>query len=95
MNEEQLLSTGKLEPIANIAERVTGERPSRQTEWRWIHKGCCGGIKLPCRHILNKWRTTEAAFRAWLAARSQAMLAASSANAPAASDDDLRAAGLL
>ncbi len=92
-NEAELLEAGELEPIATLAQRLTGQRPSRPTIWRWTRKGVAGGITLPARFAFNAWRTTEAAFRDFLDRRSEAML--QSETVPPATDDDLRAAGLL
>ena len=93
MSETELLENGELEPIATIAQRITGQRPSRPTIWRWIRKGVAGGTKLPARFAMNVWRTTEAAFRDFLDRRSEAML--QPRETATVSDDDLRANGLL
>jgi hypothetical protein len=90
----ELLETGELLPVGTIAQRVTGQRPSRCTLWRWIQRGVQGGVKLRAVPYLNFWQTTEAAFRDFLARRAESALAPREAVTPA-SDDDLRAAGLL
>jgi hypothetical protein len=38
--------TGKLTPIAIIAQQVTDKRPSRPTIWRWVRKGVAGAGRL-------------------------------------------------
>ena len=91
----ELLLLGDLKPIATLAKKITGEHPSRQTTWRWIHKGVAGGVKLeavPC--INGAWKTTEAAFYDFLSRRAEARLKPRE-TAPSATDADLRAAGLL
>lgn len=92
---EELLKSGKLEPITDIAQRITGERPSRPTMWRWTRKGC-RGVVLPAQFAMNGWRTTEAAFRWFIAQRTEVMLQPrATATVPSVDDDALHAAGLL
>lgn len=88
-----LLETGELGPVETIAYRVTGTRPSRTTTWRWVKRGVGGGIRLQAVLYLDRWMTTEAAFREFLHRRTEAALQPQTV--PPASDDDLRAAGLL
>lgn len=89
-----LLKQGDLGPIATIAHRIEGRRPSRPTVWRWTRKGVAGGVRLDAIHTSVGWMTTEAAFRDFLDRRTEAMLQPRE-TVPPASDDDLRASGLL
>jgi hypothetical protein len=89
----ELLKNGELHPIANVAEKVAGKRPSRPCIWRWLRKGVRGEV-LDGINVNGSWHTTEAAFRDFLARKSAAMLLPRE-TVPPASDDDLRAAGLL
>jgi hypothetical protein len=95
MNDpNELLKTGELGPVETIAHRVTGTRPSRTTSWRWVKRGVGGGIRLPAILYLDRWMTTDAAFKDFLFRRTEAALKPRE-SIPPASDDDLRAAGLL
>lgn len=67
MDVDQLCNSGTLEPVAVVAERVTGSRPSPPTIYRWCRKGLAGG-KVRLSSVLHGgcWRTTDAAFREFL-----------------------------
>lgn len=84
--------SGTLIPVAVVAKRRTGSRPSRATIWRWINKGTRGG-KLDAVHHGGQWRTTAEAFDDFLSRQTEA--ARYSETPQNATDDDLRAAGLL
>jgi len=85
---------GQLEPVATIAQKRTGKRPSRPTVWRWIKKGVCQGVTLDAVHA-GQWMTTAKAFDDFLARQTEAMLQPRKNTLPTATDDSLRAAGLL
>lgn len=86
----ELLETGTLEPVSLLARRLSGRRPSPATVWRWVVKGTAQGI-LPSLKLYGAPHTTEAAFRAWL----RGEFAPATAADVDASDESLRAAGLL
>ena len=88
------LLKGDLRPVATIAERITGQRPSRPTIWRWLRKGVAGGVTLEAVPCNGAWLTTEAAFRDFLSRRATAALQPRE-TVPPVDDDDLRANGLL
>ena len=79
--------------IPDIAESLTGERPSPPTCWRWVHRGC-QGIRLKAVFIHGAWRTTRDDFVRFLEERSAAKLG-NVVNSPAADDAALAAAGLI
>jgi hypothetical protein len=63
------LETGTLRPIPDVAQAVLGHRVTARTALRWAVAGC-NGVRLPTRRGVRRARcTTEATFRAWLAAR--------------------------
>lgn len=96
MSDAKLLETGTLEPVREVAYRVTGKWPAASTVWRWCRRGLRGGkVKLACEYFSGKWYTTEAAFRRFLSAQTMAQLAYHGQHAPDTSDEALRAAGLL
>lgn len=72
-----------LEPVAGVAERLTGQRPSPATLWRWLRKGC-RGAKLNAVMHSGRWLCTEADFRQFIEDQTAAALGES-----AGSDEDL------
>lgn len=81
-----------LEPVATVAKRITGKRPSPATIYRWCRKGLAGGrIRLKWVFHSGAMHTTEAAFREFIAAQTEHH----AADAPHCSDDNLRTSGLL
>ncbi len=85
---------GELKHVATIANQRTGKRPSPFTIMRWCKKGLQGGkIKLIAVWTGSYWATTPAAFDQFLAEQTAVRLQESLPDS--ASDDDLRAAGLL
>lgn len=88
--------TGTIEAVSVIAKRRTGKRPSPATVWRWCRKGVRhGSIKLQSVFHGGCWQTTDAAFDQFIADQTAAALGENCPEADDASDDDLRAAGLL
>lgn len=85
----------KIEPIAVIAERVTGRKPSPATTWRWCTRGVAGGIKLPHVRAFGKPSCTESAFVRWLERCAADGHDSLPGDAVDASNDELLAAGLL
>lgn len=85
---------GELIRVAKVAASRTGQRPSPFTEMRWCMKGLRRGrIKLAAVWTGSYWATTPAAYDQFLSEQTAARL---QDNVPeSASDDDLRAAGLL
>lgn len=58
----------ELRPIKFHARRVLGKETSPSQEWRWIHKGVCGGaVRLRASRISGKWYCTEADLRQFIA----------------------------
>jgi len=86
--------SGELSHVATIANKRTGKRPSPFTIMRWCKKGLRGGtIKLIAVWTGSYWATTPAAYDQFLAEQTAARM--QSDEPESASDDDLRAAGLL
>lgn len=87
---------GHLDHVGAVARARTGKRPSPATIWRWCRRGVAGGrVRLAAVYHSGYWQTTAEAFDAFLAAQTEAALARPGDDLPTASDDDLRAAGLL
>ena len=63
----ELLKQGKLEPVPEVCERRTGNRPAPATIHRWGRKGVKGGVKLQMAYICGSWCTTDAAFDQFIA----------------------------
>lgn len=61
-----LTSGDPLEPVAKIAEDLTGSRPHPTTVVRWCAGRGAAGIKLPSILASGKRMTTRLAYRAWL-----------------------------
>lgn len=61
----------KLEPVANLAERLMGKRPVPGTVVRWCKRGV-GGVVLPSRLACGRRCSTERVFEEWAAASSEA-----------------------
>jgi hypothetical protein len=89
---------GQLDPVAIVAKRRTGRKPSKPTIWRWCKRGC-RGVRLEAANHSGQWYTTAEAFDQFLAGQTAAALAAPDperqATDRAAEDDELREAGLL
>ncbi len=81
-----------LRPIAKVAERRTGKRPSPATTHRWRLKGV-RGVKLNAVLLGGSWLCTEQDFDRFIEEQTAAALAPSAPQT--ATDDELRAAGLL
>lgn len=96
---DDLLSQGELRPVPEIAERVTGQRPTRSTRWRWRIQGVDGGITLEAVPYGGTWMTTEGAFRDFLARRAESLnrrsTARDEASTEASDDEALENAGLI
>lgn len=58
----------KLEPVASIAEDVTGYRPHPTTIVRWTAGKGAASIKLPSIIVGRRRMTTKSAYVAWLQA---------------------------
>ena len=87
--------TGQLERVTHIAAARTGKRPSAPTVWRWCKKGLRGGrIRLQAVYHSGAWMTTVEAFEEFLDAQTAYMLS-DDPELSEATDDDLRAEGLL
>ena len=85
-----------LQPVAAVAAEITGARPSPATIWRWHAVGTAALGRLPTVRIGGSVQTTDATFREWLqGAYAPLPAAAENVELPDASDDALRAAGLL
>ena len=91
----QILREGNLQPVATVAHQLTGRRPSPPTIHRWVRIGVGGGVKLTVAYHAGKWMTTTVAFNQFLAEQTAARMASYESESDAASDDDLRAVGLL
>ncbi len=86
---------GKIEPVATVAFRKTGRRPSPPTVWRWTKKGVRGQkVKLQAVFHGGCWQTTPEAFDQFIADQTAAALGEHE-ESDNASDADLIAAGLL
>lgn len=66
----------QLKPLSEFAERI-GMDPA--TIYRWATTGLKSGLRLPAWQ-LNQWCTTQAHFDAFVAARTQATIAAATTN---------------
>jgi len=86
---------GRFEPVATIAYRFSGHRPSPATVWRWCRRGLRGGtVKLNAVFHGGIWLVTEEAFLQFVQDQTDAVFARE--NKPEDVDDDaLRADGLL
>lgn len=62
-----------LQPIPDVAHRLTGRRPSHATQWRWLRQGC-RGVKLKALMLGGQWLCTEDDFREFLRAQTEAQL---------------------
>lgn len=80
-------------PVAHVAEKLSGKRPSPATVWRWVRKGVRGG-KLEAVFLRGVWQTTPAAFADFIRRQTAAALAPSAPDVDA-SDDALKAMGIL
>lgn len=92
------LLAGQLGPVTRIAQHRTGRRPSPATIWRWCRKGLRGGVRLTAVFHSGAWHTTDRAFEQFLLDQTLAQQdrdPTGAADRSAASDDALRAAGLL
>jgi hypothetical protein len=66
----------ELRPVGEIAEAVTGRRPSPAAQWRWLHQGVCGGaVKLSAQRHAGRWLCTREAFEDFIAKQTSAALA--------------------
>lgn len=63
----------QLEPVARIAERLTGSRPHPTTVTRWCAGRGAAQIVLSSLLAGGQRVTTEAAYRAWLQALTDAL----------------------
>jgi hypothetical protein len=74
--------SSELRPIGEIAEAVTGRRPSPAAQWRWLHQGFFNGtVKLAAQRHAGMWLTTRADFERFIAEQTAAALA-TPGNAP-------------
>lgn len=76
---DPLLLVGNLEPIGPVARRYCGRDVSAMTLLqRWVRQGISDGaggrIKLAAAFVGNRWLTTDAAFREFVARRTVARL---------------------
>lgn len=91
----------QLRPVSQVAEELTGCRPSPSTIWRWVRKGVVGGVKLSATRYLGKWHCKLTDFQRFLERETAAVLEADTddrpvgSSAPPANEVELRAAGLL
>lgn len=79
-----------MRPVADVAEQLTGSRPSKATQWRWLRQGV-RGIRLQAQLCGRRWLTTEEDFLRFMEGQTRKELGTSTAVA----DDRLAAAGLL
>lgn len=93
------LLAGELAPVASVAKKRTGLRPSPATIWRWLRKGVCNGtVRLEAVCHGGKWLTTPAAFEKFLTDQTAHALGNAVSDKSSESDDSdaaLLAAGLL
>lgn len=95
---QYLQSGGKLAPIADEFEALTGKRPSPATIWRITTKGNGRAGVLPSLVVLGQRMTVRQALVDWLQRGSEPAHAADaddSGERDEATDRRLRAAGLL
>lgn len=98
---KSITAAESLLPVVQVAERLTGRRPSPSTIWRWVRKGVIGGVKLNATRYLGRWHCKPSDFQSFLERETAAVLesesgvAAESPSGPAQVDDELRGAGLL
>ncbi|QDT34083.1 DUF1580 domain-containing protein [Thalassoglobus polymorphus] len=93
MSTAENLLDGQLAHVATVALNRTGKKPSPATVWRWCKRGLRGGtIKLQAIYHSGYWQTTPEAFNAFLKAQTEAAKAGNSGDA---TDESLKAAGLL
>ena len=79
----------RLRPVVALVEELVGKRPSPSTCWRWARRGTQRAGRLPCVKVLGTLHTTRADLLKWLNAGTTIP------PREVASDEDLRAAGLL
>ncbi|HWL11124.1 MAG TPA: helix-turn-helix domain-containing protein [Planctomicrobium sp.] len=84
----------RLEPVNRLCERLLGKRLSPATVWRWIKRGLKGG-KLEAVSVQGKWYCTAEALADFLNRQTEANLHTAEPTQAEASDEQLRAAGLL
>ena len=85
------------QPVQQICKRVIGKRVAPSTLFRWVRKGTKGG-KLEAVHINGTWHCTAEQFADFINRQTAAKLADAADNSDdesSASDDALRAEGLL
>jgi len=88
------LESDDLRPVWIVARDRTGRRPSPATVWRWVRKGVRGG-RLEAVFLQGVWHTTSAAFADFIRRQTAAALNLPPNEPVIASDDALRAVGLL
>ena len=82
-----------LRPVRDIHKSRTGSRLSPAQLHRWLREGI-QGVKLRAVRIGRNWMTTDLEYATFIAKQSEAALSGGKKN-PQATDDELKALGLL
>ena len=87
-----------LAPLSKLLRQIPGVKASPQNNWRWVHRGVSGGIKLPAILIADRWYSTPEAVSWFFQARTKHRLESSVFNRDETvcdvTDDELASVGL-